>query len=44
MTIPESYDTIIGITAMIAAIGMMIGTGLSVLALGIWAIKTALKK
>jgi hypothetical protein len=40
----EQYDTIIGLTAIIAALGMMIGTGMAVLALGIWALRKALKK
>jgi hypothetical protein len=40
----EQYDTVIGYAALIAALGMMIGTGLGVLGVGIWIFRKALKK
>jgi len=43
MSFVEHYDTIIGIAAVIAALGMMIGTGLAVLGAGIWVFKKALR-
>jgi hypothetical protein len=38
----DKYDYIINIAALIAALGMMIGTGLGVLGAGIWLFKKAL--
>ena len=38
----DKYDTIITLVAMVSALGMMIGTGVAMLALGIWAMKAAL--
>lgn len=44
MNLVDKYDTIISYAALIAALGMMIGTGLGVLGLGIWIFRKALKK
>jgi hypothetical protein len=40
----NEYDTIIGIAAIIAALCMMVGTGLGVLGAGIWILRRALRK
>ncbi len=42
MNIIDKYDALIGMCALVAAIGMMIGTGLGVLGAGIWLFKKAL--
>jgi hypothetical protein len=38
----DKYDSIISVCALIAAVGMMIGTGLGVLGAGLWVFKKAL--
>lgn len=44
MNLVNEYDTIIGIAAIIAALCMMVGTGLGVLGAGIWILRRALRK
>ena len=42
MNLVDKYDGIIAIVALISAVGMMLGTGLGALGLGIWIFKKAL--